>query len=93
MRHQDQRFDKARVELDGNEFEGCTFTACTFVFSGGGPFRLSNSSLSSECRFEFAGAASHTLGAMSAIYSMGEWGRRTVLKTFQSIAPDIKNLS
>lgn len=92
MKHRNAAFDKAEVVLDGNEYDGCTFISCTLVFSGGLPFGLRDNKISTDCRFEFRGAAANTVIAMRGIYSMGDWGRQHVLATFQTIAPDQKKM-
>jgi hypothetical protein len=92
VKHEKTTFKNSDVVLDGNEYVGCTFESCTFIYSATGPFTLNGNQISANCRFAFRGAASDTVNAMKGIYSMGEWGRRHVLATFQSIAPDLKNL-
>ena len=79
-------FTSQEVPLDANHYEGCKFESCTFVFAGTDRFGLSNNRISKDCNFLFTGAAENTVNGMQAIYSMGEWGRNTVRKTFQEIA-------
>lgn len=93
MRHEKKTFDRSEVALDDNEYIGCTFNSCTFVFAAKGPFTLNGNSISADCRFVFTGGAADTINAMRAIYSMGEWGRNHVMATFQQIAPDLKKLN
>jgi len=88
-----QTFRGQQVVLDNNEYVGCTFDSCTFVYSGVAAFGLSHNSISANCSFEFKDAAANTLTTMKAIYSMGQWGRQQIIATFQTIAPDQKKLN
>ena len=85
-------FSNQDVLLDGYHYEGCTFQSCAFVYAGTDGFVLDVNNISPDCNFTFTGKAANTVAAMRAIYSMGEWGRRHILETFQEIAPDIKKL-
>ncbi len=85
-------FSNQDVPLDGFHYEQCNFKSCTFVFSATATFSLTNNHISGNSRFKFTGKAADTVAAMKAIYSMGDWGRKHVLATFQEIAPDIKTL-
>jgi hypothetical protein len=93
MKHEKREFTRYRVDLDGNEYVGCTFTSCTFVYNGGVDYLLDGNNISGDCRFEFTGAAANTVNTMRAIYGMGPWGRHQILATFQAIAPDMKKLN
>jgi len=88
----DKTFSNQEVPLDECHYIDCNFQSCTFVYSGSGVFGLEGNCISSDCNFTFTGKAADTVAAMRAIYSMGEWGRNTIIDTFQEIAPDIKNL-
>jgi hypothetical protein len=57
------------INLDDNDFEGCTFVRCTLVYKGG-VFRLAGNSLDSP-RFAFDGAAANTLRFMAELYKGG----------------------
>lgn len=83
MKYTNQTFTNQEIILDGNQFEGCTFDNCNFVFSGGvteingcniDPFNLT-----------FAGAASSTLGFMREIYKGGELEKELIERTFANI--------
>jgi len=80
------------VPLDGHHYEKCDFRSCTFVYSATDDFTLRNNVVSDDCIFRFTGAAGNTVATLKAIYSIGEWGRQTIISTFQNIAPDLKNL-
>ena len=85
-------FSNEQVPLDGYHYENCNFQSCTFVYSATDDFTLRNNVVSDDCIFRFTGAAGNTVATLKAIYSIGEWGRRTIVNTFQEIAPDLKNL-
>ncbi len=85
-------FKNQEVVLDGCHYDNCNFESCTFVYSATSPIGLTNNSVATDCVFKFDGAASDTLNTMRAIYSMGEWGRKHIIATFQQIAPDLKKL-
>jgi hypothetical protein len=93
MRHEKGTFTGSRIELDGNEFIGCKFISCTFVYAAKGPVTLSGNDISGDLKFEFAGAAADTLQMLQAIWLMGEHGRGVIIKTFRGIAPDLRTLN
>jgi hypothetical protein len=94
MRYDNRKFVGINVELDGNEYVGCTFTSCIFVYRANGrPVVLKDNRISADCNFRFAGAASDTVGMLKAIWNLGEWGRRGIIATFQSIAPGLQRLN
>jgi hypothetical protein len=67
VRYEDEHFRDQRVQLDGNEFEGCCFTNVLFEY-GGGPVYLSG------CRFEgfswhFAGDLGRGLSMLAQLYA------------------------
>jgi hypothetical protein len=65
--HQGGMFSNVRVDLDNQTYEGCAFDGCNIVFSGNGPYQLSNCTFN-NCRFGFEGAAALTLKFLSDIY-------------------------
>ena len=85
-------FKNQDVMLDGNHYDDCKFESCTFVYAAADAFGLSNNHITGNTNFRFTGAAANTLATMKAIYSMGDFGKDVILKSFQDIAPDIKNL-
>jgi len=93
MRYEKGTYTHSTVDLDGNEYVGCTFTSCIFVYRGGAIFSLKNNTITADCRFVFDGAAGNTVLAMKFIYSLGDWGRNHILATFETIAPDLKKLN
>lgn len=92
MKHEKGTFERSTIELDGNEYVGCNFISCTFVYAGMTGIAMVGNNISDDCNFEFVGAAGSTINALRGIWSLGPFGRATVLATFQSIAPDLKNL-
>jgi hypothetical protein len=93
MRHEKKTFMREPVELDGNEYVGCTFESCTIIYRGRAGYTFGDNRISTDSQFEFADAAANTLTTMRMIWSLGEWGRASIIKTFQSIAPDLKKLN
>lgn len=85
-------FKNQEVMLDGNHYDDCKFVSCTLVYAAAAPFGLTNNNITGNTKFTFIGAAGNTVAAMKAIYSMGDFGRNTILKTFQEVAPDLENL-
>ena len=82
----DSQFSNATQDLDGNEFDRCTFHDSTLVYSGGDPPTIMNCQFSNTCRWEFRGAAERTVGFMRAIYhGAGEGGRQLIEQTFENI--------
>jgi hypothetical protein len=73
MRYEDQIFDDGSViDLDDAEFVRCAFRHCTVRYSGGsGRIMLAHCSFSRAVRWEFAGAAGHTLAVMEGLYAAG----------------------
>lgn len=87
-------FMNARVPLDDIAYVGCTFISCTFLYSATGVLNLSGNHITGNTNLEFSGAAADTLTLLQAVYrDFGDWGRETILKTFQQIAPDLKKLN
>jgi len=68
--HFGERFDSQDVELDGQDFDACTFVNCTLVYRGGDPPRLPNNMFVS-CQFELRDAALRTLAFFRELYVCG----------------------
>lgn len=90
MKFENREFRAERLELDGNEYVGCTFKSCTLVYKASGPFTLSNNRIIDGSNFEFSGAAGDTVNFMRAIWQMGDAGRALILATFEQIAPGFR---
>jgi hypothetical protein len=66
-----QTFENLAISLDGGSFYGCTFNKCRLQFSGLLPVHLEGGNKFENCKWEFAGPASTTIGLMSALYKAG----------------------
>jgi hypothetical protein len=74
-----------RIQLDGNEFDGNSFTNCVLVY-GGGPLTFNNNMLN-DVKWEFIDSAARTLALVSAFYQGGGYSRtfvESLLSTFAS---------
>lgn len=60
MRHNQTRFERTRIELDGHAFRGCTFTRCTLVYRARAGLELSGCTFV-DCDWAFEGLAGATL--------------------------------
>jgi hypothetical protein len=60
-------FSTVRVELDGKQFEHCTFDRCAIVFKASSPYKL-NGCTFNDCSFHFEGAAALTIRFMTDLY-------------------------
>lgn len=61
------RFNNARVQLDGKQFERCTFDRCAIVYKATSPYNL-NGCTFNDCSFHFEGAAALTVLFMTDLY-------------------------
>lgn len=83
--YEDTTFESQRVDLDGNEYERCTFRSCELVYSGGVPPVLVDNTMSG-CQWQFDGAAGRTIAFMQALYhGGGEGARRLVEETIENM--------
>lgn len=55
MKHVGKQFTAKKIDLDGNQYEGCTFLECQLVYSGG-KVGLVNCTIA-RCRFTLADKA------------------------------------
>lgn len=79
---QDQVFDGARIELDGNFYSRCTFSAsCVLVFGATDVVGLSGCTIRTN-RWEYVGAARHMCDHLADIYRSGDGGRAVVDQWF-----------
>ena len=89
MRHDGKTFTNERVQLDGNQFNGCKFVGqCTIVYSGGDLGGLVGCSFETTPKFELLGAAGNTLTLLQALYHGGF--RHVVDDTFENIRSGVK---
>jgi len=68
--HFGERFDNQTIELDGQDFDACTFVDCDLVYRGGDPPGLANSTFSG-CRFRLDGAALRTIAFFQEMNACG----------------------
>ncbi|MED5545760.1 MAG: hypothetical protein VYD90_10965 [Pseudomonadota bacterium] len=65
-----KNFANERVDIDGVDFNECTFNNCILVYSGGLPFYFSGGGVTNTT-IESEGHAKATLDALSAAYGAG----------------------
>ena len=75
-----------RIALDGNEYVGCTFKKCVFVFGGTAPVKLGKCSFVS-CTWEFVGAAAQTIAFLKGLHDQGSGGKAVVDDIFRPVPP------
>jgi len=80
------------LPLDDHHYEDCTFQLCTFTFSATGGFGLTDNGIADNCVIHLDGSAAKTMAAMKALYDGSEWGRKTIIATFERIAPKLNKL-
>ena len=74
MKFKDHPFQDEPVNLNGNQFDHCTFNNCELIFNGVGSVTLTNNAFN-DCKWIFEGPAADTVAFMKALYSMGGGGR------------------
>ncbi|MGI8743647.1 MAG: hypothetical protein ACR2NN_13955 [Bryobacteraceae bacterium] len=84
MNHENAVFEDRVVQLDGNAFVKCLFRRCVMKFSGVAPVQLTHCTFDA-CEFAFDGPAALTVGFMSALYNVGEFGKDLIERTFNNI--------
>ena len=68
MRYEHTTLTGQVVQLDGNEFDHCTFERCTLVYSGGAVPSMTYCRTTPDCKWTLNGAAEQTLGFMTVLY-------------------------
>ena len=81
---ENRNYSQEVVNLDDNEFVGCTFQGCTLIYRGGTLPKFTNNSMD-QCTWNFSGAAEATLRFISGLYQAGEGGRDVVERMFEQI--------
>jgi hypothetical protein len=81
VQHSGNRFTGARVEIDGQSFENCTFDRCAVIFKATAPSQFNGCTLNA-CSFGFEGPAAMTLKFMSDLYKIAP---DVVEKTFDNV--------
>ncbi len=70
MKFQGEKFFKASIGLDNNQFYDCVFDSCVLVYRGGTPPNIAKCSFKNTF-FGFAEAAANTLLVISTMYHGG----------------------
>jgi hypothetical protein len=70
MKHRNKTFRDETINLDGNEFDSCTFENCEFVYRGTGSVNFTDCSVSKPV-LTFDGSAARTLDLLKLIYPNG----------------------
>lgn len=66
----DRTFQNERIDVDGKQFENCTFgEGCRLIYSGGEPFLIFDSQGQMDIAFE--GAAQRTVDTLRALQLTG----------------------
>jgi len=78
------KFTNEAISLDGNTYEGCTFTNCELIIEASAPFSLANSDFT-ECLWTFTGAAALTMNILTQLYQSGPETQKIIELTFENI--------
>ena len=78
------KFTNEAISLDGNKYEGCTFTNCELLIGASAPFGLSNSDFNG-CRWTFTGSAALTMHILAMLYQSGPEIQKVIEQTFENI--------
>jgi hypothetical protein len=76
MRFENQTFQNETITIDDNEFAGCTFTDCKFLYSGG-EFNIDRIKFNA-LELTMEGAAGRTVLLLRSLWA-NELGRQIVL--------------
>ncbi len=83
------KFTNEAISLDGNTYEGCTFTDCEIIIEASAPFSLANNDFT-RCLWTFTGAAALTMNILTMniltqLYQSGPETQEIIERTFESI--------
>ena len=78
------KFTNEAISLDGNTYEGCTFTNCEIIIEASAPFSLANNDFTG-CLWTFTGAAALTMNILAQLYQSGTETQEIIERTFESI--------
>ena len=85
MRHQNKKFSGKTIDLDFNEFVGCQFADCEFIYHGAGRVEMSGCEFT-NVTWKFSDGAANTLSFMRAMYhGAGKGGQELVDRVFQNL--------
>lgn len=74
-------FNATRIELDGNAYKDCMFSACEIVYGARGTVNLDGCTFD-RCTYVLDGAAQDTLMFLTALYKIDP---RSIEATFENI--------
>ena len=77
MRYNNRTFTREVVQLDGNEFQGCTFRECRLDYGGTTPVFLYGCHFD-DCTWGFVGDALNTITWLTFLYQMDTSTRQVV---------------
>lgn len=84
----DQAFEDERVELDGRQFERCTFTKCSLAFAATDVVSFKDCTFT-RCQWSFEGAAAIALDYLVALSrDLGDPGKKLVREMLTSLLGD-----
>ena len=83
MKHENKTFADT-IDLDGNEFIGCSFDKCTLIYSGGKPPLINDCSFN-NVRFKFRGPAKNTVAFLKAMASPDSGLQKVIRDTFPAL--------
>ena len=77
-------FKDQHIDLDGNQYQGCTFRGCALVYKGG-PLPILTGCAFYDCRWSFEEAATRSLQFLQGIAMMSGNAKDFIQKTFPVI--------
>ncbi len=84
MKHEDRTFTDI-VELDGEDFSGCTFDNCLLIYRGGAPPAINGCSFNSFT-FEFRDHAANTVAFLRAMANPNSGLQKIIRDTFPGLS-------
>jgi hypothetical protein len=79
------KFSNQEIDLDGNEFDGCTFTNCRLKFSARQPFSATKCEFL-NVKWVFGGPAAATLGLIEKLIETNpDYGRSVLVSAFPQL--------
>ena len=85
MKYRNETFSGKKIDLDFNQFVGCQFENCEFIYHGAGRVEMSGCKFT-NVTWKFSDCAANTLSFMRAMYhGAGEGGRELVDRVFENL--------
>lgn len=81
IEHRGTIFSRARLAVDNQHFENCTFDACSLVFGATGPCQFERCTFK-DSSFAFEGSAAATVKFLTELYKLAP---QVVEETFDRI--------